>query len=543
MMRRRCPEGLAAAALAVLVLAGCAAPERRDYFEQQTPTGKENGEEFTIEVLPALRPVAEEVEPAFLLEGDGTVELSIEEAVMAALSANGDLRVSQLDPVIAGSFADAERGDFDPEFFVEADYFREEATETSRATGESFNVVGDDTELEAGIRQSLPGGTTFEASVESDRSTSNRAPDQQEFRVGLSVTQALLRGRRPEASLARVRQAELAAEASVYELRGFTEALVADVERAYWNHVLAGGEVEILLRSLEVARQQKEEVEEQIEVGLLPEIEAAAARAEVARREQALIFAEGQLQERLLELLRLLGQGPGRVPEVRLGTEPRTETAPLEGVADRLALADRSRPDLAEARLRLEQDRLETIMTRDGLLPKLDLFIALGGTGYAETFFDAVGNLGDGTYDLSAGIRLSAFLGNRAARAQDLAARATRQQAAEAVKNLERIVGYDVRLALVRLESARRQIAASEATRIYQEETLTAESERFSVGAGTALLVAQAQRDLLVSQIAEIRSVVNYRIARMELYRAEGSLLDRRGITISGAGGETPSSR
>ena len=134
-------------------------------------------------------------------------------------------------------------------------------------------------------------------------------------------------------------------------------------------------------------------------------------------------------------------------------------------------------------------------------------------------------------------------MGNRAARARDQAARATRQQAAEAVKNLERIVGYDVRLALTKLESVRRPIAASAATRKYQEETLTAEKERFAVGAGTALLVAQAQRDLLVSQIAEIRSIVNYRIARMELYRAEGSLLDRRGIVFTSADKDTSSSR
>lgn len=542
-MKRRCPGSLAAAALALLVLAGCAAPEKREFFDRHTPTGKENGGDFSVEVPPALRPAAKSAAPVALPADGGIAELAIEQAVLLALSANGDIRVSQLDPVIAGTFADVERGDFDPEFFVEAEYFREKATETSRATSESFSVVGDDTELAAGLRQSLPGGTTLEAALESDRSTSNRAPDQQEFRVGLSVTQALLRGRRPEVSLARVRQAELAAEASLYELRGFTEALVADVERAYWNYVLADGEVEILLRSLEVARQQKEDVEEQIEVGLLPEIEAAAARAEVARREQALILAESQRQERLLELLRLLGQDPDRIAAVSLATEPQTATAPMEEVADRLQLADRSRPDLAEARLRLEQDRLETIMTRDGLLPKLDLFIALGGTGYAETFFDAVGNLGDGTYDFSAGIRLSSYLGNRSARARDLAARATRQQAAEAVKNLERIVGFDVRLALTRLESVRRQIAASEATRKYQEETLAAEKERFAVGAGTALLVAQAQRDLLASQIAEIRSVVNYRIARTELYRAEGSLLDRRGIVIAGADREAPTSR
>ena len=46
------------------------------------------------------------------------------------------------------------------------------------------------------------------------------------------------------------------------------------------------------------------------------------------------------------------------------------------------------------------------------------------------------------------------------------------------------------------------------------------------------------KRDLLVSQIAEITSIVNYRIARTQLYRAEGSLLALRGIQFGAAESE-----
>ena len=71
-------------------------------------------------------------------------------------------------------------------------------------------------------------------------------------------------------------------------------------------------------------------------------------------------------------------------------------------------------------------------------------------------------------------------------------------------------------------------------TRALQEQTLQAEQERFSVGASTSLLVAQAQRDLLVVQLAEIEAIVDYRIALVSLYLAEGTLLQRRGIQLEG---------
>jgi outer membrane protein TolC len=320
--------------------------------------------------------------------------------------------------------------------------------------------------------------------------------------------------------------------ASRYELRGFTEALLAETEIAYWNFVLAKKEIEIFEQSLAVAQQQRKEVELRIEVGILPEIEAAAARAEVARREQALINARSLLEERRLRLLRLINLPPhGRLDRhVNATSHPDLNPESITDLPDRVLLAEKKRPDLNEARLRLRQNRLETVVTRNGILPRLDLFIALGKTGFADTFSDSFRELDGDTYDFTAGFRLSHYLGNRAAEGRDRAARASWQQSVEAVDNLLQLVRLDVHLAVNEVERARKQISASSATRVLEEETLQAEKERFDVGASTALLVAQAQRDLLVSLIAEVKSVVNYRIALVRLYLAEGSLLERRGV-------------
>ena len=77
----------------------------------------------------------------------------------------------------------------------------------------------------------------------------------------------------------------------------------------------------------------------------------------------------------------------------------------------------------------------------------------------------------------------------------------------------------------------REQIAATAASRIAQETTATVEQEKFRVGKSTSLLVAQAQRDLLTAQIAEVQAVVNHLKALTALYRLEGSLLTRRFIS------------
>jgi len=48
------------------------------------------------------------------------------------------------------------------------------------------------------------------------------------------------------------------------------------------------------------------------------------------------------------------------------------------------------------------------------------------------------------------------------------------------------------------------------------------------------LLVAAAQRDLLISHSSYIRAGVDYLKALVDLHRLEGSLIERRGISAPG---------
>jgi outer membrane protein len=514
---------------------GCVRMDRWGVFQKPSESPVPLEDTRPIEGAEAFLPRLSE-KPMFTLPAEGPASVSVEQAILLVLQNNRDLQVRQMNPVIAGTFEKIERGAFDPELFADFSYGKERTKETAASTETLFDVEGNETTSIAGIRQTLPTGTTFEATVDQRRTISDRTPELQTARLGLSVTQSLLRGFGPAVNLVSVRQAELGATASVYELRGFTEALLASTEIAYWNYVLARLSIEIVEKSLAVARQQKNEVELRIEVGILPEVEAAAARAQVASQEQALIEARSLLEENRLRLLQLISPGPrgGLDLQVDATSEPTIEPEPITDLGDRLQLAEQSRPDLNEARLRLAQNRLQTIATRNGLLPRLDLFIALGQTGFADTFTDSFRELDGNTYDLRAGVRLSHYIGNRAAEARDLAARASRRQAADAVDNLQQMVQVDVRLAFNEVERARQQIFASRATRALREETLNAEKERFDVGVSTSLLVAQAQRDLLASSIEEVRAIISYRTALVRLYLAEGSLLDRRGVLLPG---------
>lgn len=525
-------------ALLLLLIAACSPVDRWSVLERdlQNKINTQVGQpiELPDSAMPAMATQPGVVE----IPTDGSpLALSVEQAVFLAMQNNRDLRIRQLNPVIAGTFEQIERGRFDPEVFAGYEYNREIASETARSTGAQFSSQTEDTTGEVGIRQTLPTGTTVEASTSLERNQSNRAPEQQQARVGLTMTQALLRGFGPAVNLASVRQAELETLRSQYELRGFAEALLADVETTYWQYVLAAREIAIFERSLEVSKQQLDEIEQQVEVGVLADSVAAPARAEVARREQALIDARAALEARRLRLARLISAGPTGDLALPMNptSDPTLEAEPLDDVPERLQLADRMRPELNEAQLQLDQRRLELIVTRNGLLPRLDLFATIGKSGYDDEFAQSYKDLEEDAYDFTAGISYNQYLGNRAAEGRNRAALANRQQAAKAIANLRQLVRLEVMLAVNELERARQQIHASKTTREFEQQTVQAEIERFNVGTGTAILVAQAQRDLLAAEINEVRAVIGYRIALVNLYLAEGSLLERRGVSIGPA--------
>ncbi|MFZ1199938.1 MAG: TolC family protein [Desulfobacterales bacterium] len=308
------------------------------------------------------------------------------------------------------------------------------------------------------------------------------------------------------------------------------------MERIYWDYALARRQIEIVEESLKVARQQLDETNELIAVGRLARAELAAVQAEVAAQEQALIEARASKESIHLQLLRLLNPaGPGIWQrEVDLIHQPTLPEIKLEDVELYVAVSMRMRPILNQARLEILRGNLELVKTQNGLLPLLDLFITLGKSGYANSFGVSISNITEDRYDALAGVRFNYPVYNRDAKALHRRALLAREQAQKALDNLSQLVEVDVRTAYIAVNRTKQQIAASSVTRMFDEEKLRTESEKLRVGKSTSFLVAQAQRDLLVSRIAEVRALANYLKALIDLYRLDGSLLERRGISAPG---------
>jgi outer membrane protein TolC len=312
-------------------------------------------------------------------------------------------------------------------------------------------------------------------------------------------------------------------------------ALTAQVETLYWQYYLRLRQLEIVKESLRLAEQQREETGRRIEAGSIPESEAAAAEAEVALRYEELINAESQAVTAAVNLLRTINHDSEGFWKLR----PELTDAPLLGKLDQLDLcthlqiALKKRPELAQARLLIKKDELEIVASKNGLLPRLDFFASIGTTGYATTpgrSFSDIG--GAATYDVTAGFVYEISQGRRAAKARLRRANISRKMREEALRNLEQVIKQDVIEAFIEVKRTTQQMTATAATSQKQLEKLRVEEVKFSVGKTTAFQVAQAQRDLTAAQIAEVKAAVDYTNAIIDLFRADGSLLERNRIAL-----------
>lgn len=465
--------------------------------------------------------------------------VTLVEAVLTGLSNNREFQVQRLNSPITSAGEEEQKAVFDP--VVTADI--ERARERSDPRTVSQNFVAS-----AGVSQFLPTGTRLDVELSTEWTKDIPPGDDPEgvwnSRASVSVTQALLQGAGTGVNLANVRQARLDVQISQFELAGLAQSLTSEIENAYWDYFLALGKVDIYSRSHGLAQRLVKETRERIALGQKARSEIFFFQAEASEREQSLIDARSSQEKTRLRLLRLLSP-PGTdlwKRQVKLLTRPIVPKDFPEDIENHQQLALRLRPDLNQARLLERRGELEIVKTRNGLLPKLDLFILLGRTGYARAFPGSLHDYwaGEGGLDFLTRLQFEFPLLNRKAKAQYNRSVLQLAQEKEALENLIQLAQHDVLTAYVEIRRARDQIGASSATVRFQREKREAEIEKYRLGISSAYRVAQAERDAVTSELSALQARIDYLKGLTQFYTADGSILARRGVSLIPTGNLAP---
>ncbi len=354
-------------------------------------------------------------------------------------------------------------------------------------------------------------------------------------RLDIGITQSLLRGAGTNVNLVALRQARNIAAQSEHEFRSMLIDTVSVAENAYWGLVLAEELLRIRTISVELAEDQRERNKNLVEVGRAVQGAVIAADAEVSARQAELVDAKAFLKEQSINLIRVLNPDisasgwdltfePQDPPEIKyVGLYPDISAA----------LSQKYRPELAQVRLELANRELDVVRTQNGLLPRLDAFAQYGRTSLVDSSGSFAKHLDSSKYDnYAVGLNFQMPILNRGERARHQRARFEEDRALAAIFNLEQLIEVDVRSACVEVERQWERHQATQAAVEARQEELRIEQDRYMVGMSTNLDILQVQRNLIASQVQEVTARIDYIRALTQLFRAEGTLLERRGINM-----------
>jgi outer membrane protein TolC len=460
------------------------------------------------------------------------VGLTLTEAIRQALERNPDYMIQLLAARAAHEQVPQEQATFDPVLSTTGTWSEGRRPNITGITG-GFIDVSTALSVTTSLSWRLLTGTQFSLDYSEARNESTNpfsfgktlAPS-----IQLTVTQPLLRDFGIDINRTGIVVAQNAALASDAALVSTYMSGVLAVEQAYWDLILAEGQLRAQERSLSSSIKFLDDQRKKLQHGAGTRLEVTIAKAGVASTREAVIVAENTLESARDQIIRLTDPSgdpskwnrfvvPLDVPSI----VPEPDLDPAKAIQGALG----RRPDYLQALLDQDSARRNLELAENQVLPRLDFIATFREDGLGTGHHSAWSTLATGDfYSWSTGVRVELPLFLRAERARVRAAKTTLAQTEASLRALEATVVLEVRGAIRNVRTAKARIDAARASRVLAQERL--EATRVQVETGTAVPrdVLDDLAELARAETNEIQAFINYRLAISQLKLSKGTLLD-----------------
>ncbi len=391
--------------------------------------------------------------------------------------------------------------------------------------------------------------------------------------MSVQIQQNLLKGFRPSINNRVIRVAKNQMRVSDLAFKQQVMATVSNVVSLYWDLVTYNEMLRVRQQALALNTQLYEDNKRRAELGAIAPIDIIQAEAEMKAAEQDVRNAESTVlqQETILKsVLTRNGVANMSIVSARLVPTDHFEMpaqAPVEPVQDSIAAALRSRPDVEQNRIGLENTTISMLGTKDALLPTLSVTLSASNAGQAGQINDIPlvttvnGNLvtvphdpakvnsfflgGYGTAlnqvfsrkfpSYSASFSLSVPIRNRSAQADLIGQELQYRQAQiqnHALENGIRVSVINNRTALTQAHAAWQ--SAVEARRL-QEEIQKGTRRKYELGTATILDVVIVQQTTVARELSESTALNSYIHSRLNMQSTLGNILDEYGVRLDDA--------
>ncbi|MGH9574948.1 MAG: TolC family protein [Candidatus Acidiferrales bacterium] len=532
---------------------------------------------------------------------DGKLNLTLQDAVALALENNLDIAVQRYTPWInemnllaarAGS-----RVNFDPNVTMnlnEVDQTIPIANPLISGVGVNTNAASSLTQHQTvgnfGYSQGFAPGTEVALTFNNNRTSSSASANvfnpSLQSTLGVSITQPLLNG-----------FGILPNERFIIEQRNnvkigewqFKTSVINDITTTtddYWNLVQARQQVNVEQQTVSVDQTLYNNNQKQLEIGTMAPLDVLTAQSQLASDRQALIVAQTVQLEDETKLLNDITKNPQDpilkgVEVVPTTPIPTTDTVGNPALDDAVQQAWAARPELQQVALQLKNDDVEVKVTKNALLPTLNLVgqystTGLGGVGKQTTIAQGSlipnpnapillngvavpgefvgeipatstttavpGGISDAWDSLihsrfptfQVGLQMTLPIRNRVAQANNGIAQLNQRQEETLYQEQKNAIYLGVRNALIAVSQSRNAVAAASTARQLAQQTFEDEQKKYQLGSSDSYTVALRSRDLTLAETTELQDEINLVESIVALDQAMGHTLETHSITISG---------
>ncbi len=518
--------------------------------------------------LPAVKPLSV---PA-RLGVTGEVNLSLADVVRKVLDNDRDLAVSRIAIQEALLNLNGAKGYYDPVFGLNA-YRVKNVSPVASLIGGAANGKLSQKQLYADpqISGNLPwlGGTyklDFASSRQSSDSTFVTLNPQFPTSVNLNLTQPLWRGLRFDENRYRIQVARRNITLTTEQLKQRVIETVTQAIQAYWELDFAYRNLTVQIQAVRLAEQQDLSNRRQVKQGILAPIDVIQTQTQISTFQQNVFTAQESLTraENALKALML----PSREDTLwSVALVPITEIkldSLLPDLQDALKQALLNRPELAQSKLNIDVNRLDTRLNQEQARPQINAVATLSAAGLAGHpvpvvpnpilqqfglasnvlpaifpggYSQSLNNLYNGTFPTAqVGVQVSLPIRNRTALAQVAVGAAEGKRLALQQQTIEMSVEADVRNSLEAIAAARARLDSADSALQSAEAQYASEQRQFQAGTSSVFLVLQRQTDLIAARSREIRARADVGRAAADFDRATARTLSAQNIDFQAPG-------
>ena len=459
---------------------------------------------------------------------------------------------------------------FDPQFILSAGYLRRSNSIILGGTGstdgtdsggltnqpQALTYVG----ANFAYLQGFSPGTQISATVNNDSqvvySSAGELDPFSQPSTSVTVTQPLLRGRGRAVNLRYLRIANLNSKVSRLLFEQQVLDTIYGTERLYYDLVSLGENVQVQQEALRAALKLRQDDADQVVQGTLAPIQLTQVSALATSAEFAFIQAQGLYRQQEVILRNQLIRSGSPVFAASFSEIVPTDRIVVPPVEDAYNIPDliqqglARRPDVAQAGIQVQTNRITAETARNQVRPQLNLYANAETRGSSEASFEPLGSPGTGAPSIpqnlalgglrtstiyQAGVQLTLPVRNRIATSD--AARDAIQLRESQARNikLEQQAREEIETSVIAVQTAFAAYTAASQSQELQSQLLEAERDKLSVGQSTQLLVIQNESFLAQARSTEIAARSNYEKAQIALDHALGTLLEKNGVQLDDA--------